>query len=515
MCSSGSDPPGGMDAGAGPVDAGTPIAGCPLPLGHILVTLRYQFGADQPLLPNTEVELRGTSSGLQPTDAHGQTRFSDLPPGAGYDLVVDTRCTSRETASTSVTSAQTTEVTLVVQPRGTIRGRVTDAAHPGTGIGGATVSVTGPVNQTTTADAAGNYAIDLLTSGTYFVKATKPGFTTQTVNHVTAFRPCGSETVDLQIEQVVLEIVDHDTAAVISGIPQTRVVGQRISFDVRTRPAGLAMTSIQWTVPGNRIKSYTQAVGSATVGHLAAADLQAASAVFYWIEASAAGTVQVSARVQDAVLTANVRVDVLAPTGVSFSGEQCATTLGPHFLYPMGLNAYDAATGHFGVQWTATCTAPAGGAGEIGITQLITRNFSRSRGATVDHIISPAQVLDDGLGIQYSGSRPILASAAATLNGPSYTDSPGSQLIAGVTATQCNDQFTDFFMYKPATANAIWVTLARLTWTWNGSITAAVPPAVGWVLGAHAPVAVTNQVGAASAVLPEWTSNLAPVNHWA
>jgi hypothetical protein len=178
-----------MDAGAGPSDAGTPIAGCAQPPGHILVTVRYQSGASQVVLPNVEVELRGPSGGLQNTDAHGQARFNDLPPGGGYNVVVDNRCTTRGEQATSVTSGQTTPVDILVQPRGTIQGRVTDVNNPATGIAGATVTINGPTNQTATTDGSGNYSVPYMTSGSYQVIATKPGFTTQSVPRTINSRP--------------------------------------------------------------------------------------------------------------------------------------------------------------------------------------------------------------------------------------------------------------------------------------------------------------------------------------
>ena len=329
--------------------------------------------------------------------------------------------------------------------------------------------------------------------------------------------PAGCTTAPCPLA-VRLEIVDA-AGTVLTGT-QTRIVGERIDLTVRTNPAGHALSNIQWTLPGDRIKDYTQAVGSAAVTNLTAAELTSASVQFYWFAKLTGGNVQVSANVDGAPQSASVSFNVLAPTAVSFTGEQCATKLGPHFLYPLGVNAYDAATGHFGIQWNATCTAPAGGAGEIAITQLITRNFTRTRAGVAEHITSPAQVLDDGLGIQYSGPQPIAAGASATLSGNAYSDSPGSgQLTADITVINCNDQFIDFFMYKPSKPNAIWVTLSRMTWSWSGAATKAgppppPPPPSGFVLGAHTPAAITTQTGSASTALPQWTANLAPSNNW-
>lgn len=328
---------------------------------------------------------------------------------------------------------------------------------------------------------------------------------------------CGSATTPCP-SCPALQIIDRKTGAVVSGTTITRIVGQKIELAVQAQPAA-TLSNIQWTVGGTTVKTYTQSVASATKTVLAASDLQTANLDFYWI-AGGNTTVSVTATSPGCSLSANVSVHVLAPTGVSFTGEQCPTILGPHFLYALGVNAYNAATAHFGIQWNATCTAPAGGAGAIAITQLITRNFTRTRGGTAEHITSPAQVLDDGLGIQYSGSQPINDGAAATLSGNSYSDSPGSgQLTPDITVVNCSDQFTDFFMYQPTGGDSIWVTLSRLTWSWSGTATKAPPPPPppppsGFILGAHSPNSITTQTGAASTTLPEWTANLAPSNNW-
>ncbi len=387
----------------------------------------------------------------------------------------------------------------------------------GAPIAGADVTVTGLGTKPTNAEGWAKW--EKINPGTYDVSARKNGHIPDPGKRLGVnVPPNTTTTTEIKLLQVVLEIIDRQTGAVVSGTTQIKIVGQKVELRVRTRPAGLTMTNIQWTVPGQTVKSYTQSIGAATKTDLSVADLQAVDVDFYWI-AGGNQNVQVAATVAGAVLTASVQFNVLAPTGVSFTGEQSETTLGPHFLWPLGLNAYNAATGHFGVQWNASCTAPAGGKGQIAITQLITRNFTTTIAGVAQHMISPAQVLDDGLGIQYSGPQPIAAGAAATLTGNSYADSPSARILPGMTVLNCSDQFTDFFMYKPSTPNSIWVTLSRLTWSWNGAATAAPPPPPppppsGFILGAHSPAGVTNQNGVASTTLPEWTANYAPFNHW-
>ena len=67
-------------------------------------------------------------------------------------------------------------------PTGTLSGRVTNASG-GAAIAGATVSVSGPTNRSTTTDANGNYSMTLPT-GTYNVSVSAFGFTGQTASAV-------------------------------------------------------------------------------------------------------------------------------------------------------------------------------------------------------------------------------------------------------------------------------------------------------------------------------------------
>lgn len=513
MCFSGSDPPGGMDGGAGPVDAGAPIAGCPAMPGHILVTLRYQFGAEQPVIPNSQVELRGPSWGLQQTDAHGQARFNDLPPEAGYEVIVEGSCITRGTQSTSVTQGVTTPVDILVQALGTLQGRVTDAAHPGTGIASATVTLSGHASHTATTDASGHYSIPSLSSGTYQLSATKPGFTTQNASHTVNFRPCGSETVDLQIRQIVLEIVDG-AGHVISGTTVRKMVGNKMRLGLQTRPAGEAISVPRWTIPGTRVKSYVQSVASGVKTALVAADLQVMSPEFHWIDGGSQA-VSISAQVAGATLTATVTFTVLKPTVDHFTAATSSVNLcaGTYFQPGTWLAAYRPGSGTVGCQWDAKVTVPAEGVGQVGITQLIrpTRIYTSNANA-ISTRASAAFVLDEGLGIQYSGPLAVAASSSKTLNGTNYADSPANGLVATDRASSAADVFQSFLMYKSDEADSIWVSLSSLTWQWAGSTTrigAPASPANNWNAPAGASLSAT--ASGLTANLPVWSTNFGAI----
>ena len=510
MGSSGSEPPGGMDGGAGLVDAGTPSAGCPLPPGHILVTVRYQYGATQPLWSGVDVELRGPSGGYANTDAHGQARFNDLPPGGGYEVVLDNRCSTRATESTSVTSDQTTPVNLLVQPRGTLSGRVVDATNPANGISGATVSISGAASKTTTTAADGSYSIADLQSGSYQVTASKPGFTRQTQSQTINFTPCGAATANLQIQQIILQIIDRKTGAVISGTTVNKMVGNKIQLGLQTRPAGHAIGSPQWTIPGTRVKNYTQSLTTGTKTDVAAADLRAPTIDFFWID-DGTQAVSASAQVEGATLTASVTFVIKRPTVDHFKATTASVNVcvGTYLQPGTFLAAYNGATRTVGCQWDAKVTVPSIGAGRVGFTQRIRPNRQWTpNGGTTQTKSSASFVLDEAAGIQYSGPQAVANSASVTLNSPIYSDSPGIQLRATDQASRGVDSFELYLMYQSSEADSIWVTLSTLTWQWAGQTTrigAPAGPGNNW----NAPTGTSLSASGSSRsnTLPEWSTN--------
>ena len=512
MCFSGSEPPGGMDAGAGPTDAGTPIAGCPLPPGHILVTARYQFGPDQPVLSNVEVELRGPSGGLAVTNASGQARFNDLPPGGGYEVLIDNRCTTRASQSTSVTSDQTTPVTLVVQPRGTLQGKVTDATNPRTGIAGATVTVVGPETQTATADASGVYSIGGLLTGSYQVTATKPGFTTHALARAANFRPCGTETIDLQIQQIFLEIVDRRTGTVISGTTVQKMVGNKIQLGLQTRPAGRAIASPHWTVPGTRVKNYTQSTTAGVKTDISAADLQARTVDYFWIDGGSL-SVQAAAQVAGAALTATATFNVQRPTVDHFAAVTSSVNLcvGTYLQPGTWQAAYSPSTagGTVGCQWDARVTVPAIGGGNVAFTQRIRANRVFTNNANIARTWSSVVfVLDEGAGIQYSGPQTVAHSASVTLNSRSYSDSPAIPLNVTDRDARSSESFELNLMYRSSEADSIWVTLSMLTWQWAGqSMRIGAPASVINNWNAPTSPSLSATASSRSTTLPEWSTN--------
>jgi hypothetical protein len=318
---------------------------------------------------------------------------------------------------------------------------------------------------------------------------------------------CGSEKC-APPPMPVLEIVDRKTGAVVSGTTQTKIVGQKIELLVRTKPSE-AMSNIQWTVPGEKVKNYTQSTTTATRTDLAAADLQGVNLDFYWIKGGSQA-ITVAATVRGTRLTAQVTHNVLAPTSVTMTSATGDVGVGATgFPSDPPMNLYYGIFTKVGIQWTCKATAPAAGDGEIAATQLINTDRKRTQNSgTAESFSSGAFVLDNT--VPYDPSVAIGAGASATWTS---NDSPSTPLTSNLSKKSANDSFHTYFMYKPAGADSIWVTLMRLDWHWAGETTRVGAPA-GAGNNWNPPTGTgsdANPSGAASTELPTWTDNFTSV----
>ncbi len=304
----------------------------------------------------------------------------------------------------------------------------------------------------------------------------------------------------------VLEIIDRKSGAVVSGTTQTVIVGKKIELMVRTRPAE-AMTNIQWTVPGQRVKGYTQSTTAGTRTELNASDLQGVNLDFYWI-AGGTQTVQVAATVRGSQLTAQVTHTVLTPTSVSMTSVTGSVGVGATgFPGDPPMSLYYGQSPTVGIQWTCTATAPAGGDGVIAATQLNNSNRRRTQNSGTSQANSSGGVYMLDTTVPYSAAVPVTASASATWTS---NDSPSTPLTSNLQEKSVNDLFRLYFMYKPAGADSIWVTLMRLDWHWAGRTSrVGAPGSAGNVW--TPPTGVSSDVnpsGVASTELPTWTDNV-------
>jgi hypothetical protein len=159
---------------------------------------------------NSVVTLSGGPYGMSPvagtTDSSGNVTFLNVPGGNGYTVVATNSGQSATNSSVSVTTGQTTNVTLNLPAAGL----VVQVRWAGLAVNGATVVVTGgpgSVNLTQTTPSSGNVTFAGLPPGNgYSVQATKSGQTTTLTNvtlsgggtTVTANLPTGTVTVNVK-----------------------------------------------------------------------------------------------------------------------------------------------------------------------------------------------------------------------------------------------------------------------------------------------------------------------------
>jgi hypothetical protein len=303
--------------------------------------------------------------------------------------------------------------------------------------------------------------------------------------------------------------VDRKTGNVISGTTQTKIVGQKIELLVRTKPSE-AMSNIQWTLPGETVKDYTQSSSTGTRTDLTATDLQGTNLDFHWIKGSSQ-TITVAATVRGSRLTAQVTENILAPTDVRMTSVTGDVGVGPTgWPGDPPMNLYYGKSPKVGIQWSCTATTPAGGDGEIAGTQLNNSDRKRTTNARVTQSNDSGGTYMLDTTVPYSASVSITAGTSATWTS---NDSPSTPLTSDLRKKSVKDLFRMYFMYKPAGADSIWVTLMRLDWHWAGETTrVGAPSGTGnsWTaatgLGRD-----KDPSGTATTELPTWTDNVTSI----
>ena len=123
-----------------------------------------------------------TGGATRTTDPAGYYTFWDFAPGTYSITAAKTGYVSKTVSNVYLTGGtnKVVKLALAAQPVTQLTGRVTNAA--GTGVTGATVTVTGGATATT--DSNGNYSFSSIAAGTYTVTASKTGYISQTATGV-------------------------------------------------------------------------------------------------------------------------------------------------------------------------------------------------------------------------------------------------------------------------------------------------------------------------------------------
>ena len=304
------------------------------------------------------------------------------------------------------------------------------------------------------------------------------------------------------------------------------VAGQWIRLKVVSN-TGDSLTHPAWTLGGECVMYYDADKDTGAITALTAQDLRDEAVEFFWIAAGDV-TVSVSAYVRGVRCTRTVNVTVLGPTHVSITSvtdqvrvARIDSMLGlrPHLTY--------GGVARPGILWTCSARVPADG--ELACTQLMRINrWTNYDDGDPDQINSDAHgvwVLDevvhydinppDGDEIDEEADPIETVEVAANATGTTiHEDSPARPL--GRTSQQTNNRpvssvgydeaFRVYFMYRPEGEDSIWITLARMDWSYRGeAIYDNQQKPIPWRLQNTANVA--NPQGQLTHELPVWVKN--------
>jgi hypothetical protein len=327
------------------------------------------------------------------------------------------------------------------------------------------------------------------------------------------------------------------------------VVGQFIELKAVTKPE-VKLRKVEWTIPGDIVKSYTESKTSASYTQLPADELQQQQLQFYWIHGTNGGSDLPIQGVFPVYFThcvpgectggedfwgavqAKATADVLAPTGVTmqsatsrvFVGRNPNATCG--FALSFGVSAgpgdptwcVHADTPGKGITWHFTATAPEGGTGSLDATQLVLSTDTMTPLPKATPPIAPPPTSTSGFAldtcIHFGDHLKMHQTVNANESATWWTsDSPGGQLFPSWQSLERHDTFTTYFVYRPDDQDGaptgrsnIWVPLGVMDWNWSGTATnAGTPASAKWSLTQES--WLHNPAGSARNLdLPTWTS---------
>lgn len=318
---------------------------------------------------------------------------------------------------------------------------------------------------------------------------------------------------------IEIEIVDA-SSTVISG-KQTVRVGERVTLRVRSKTTGATISNPQWTIPGNIVKKYEDDASTAVVTPVQASDRTQATVEFYWIDKGNGRSVSVTCACSLSGTTVNksasVTFDVAAPTLDKFDSSTDAVGFDDPAAparIQFGL------AGKSGIKWKWKVTVPAGVDGWVKDVQTIRTITKREAGGKKQVWTVPGTKVpptDTQLDTTNPYSQPGDFHATKgfpqkVMAGASYlddytSDGPGGPL-GGTVSKSYDDHFSYYIMYKPDTADAIWVPVAVARWYWKGQ---AKLVGGNWTLPVHE--APSNPSGSATTEFPVYSSNVSN-NTW-
>jgi hypothetical protein len=320
------------------------------------------------------------------------------------------------------------------------------------------------------------------------------------------------------------------------------VVGVHMRLRVHTSDRRDRLGEVGWTVTGHTVGRCVQGLHEGSSEPLADDDLEDSDISFFWI-AGGVQTVTVTATLGDAgePLTASVMVEVLAPTvnHCRYVTSTVNVLSNGQFLDDEGewLGLYEPKPRErFGCSWDASVTGPSKlfgmrriGAGYLGFIQ-VSGFYDAGFELGPDGVIaSPKAIYSAELNeratavdtwltnhVLYRPSLPVTAGGTVTMDGGSYTDSPGSRLDEAQVMVSRKDLHQMYLVYKSMVQGSIWVTLRRAEWKWEADVSRTDISDLNSAWGQPENVVVvppSHQLTDAdvSHVLPTWTERAADI----
>lgn len=284
---------------------------------------------------------------------------------------------------------------------------------------------------------------------------------------------------------------------------QNVTVGERI--ELNTQIIGGTPTSRQWAIPGIAIADYEvsytdpESETSALVTDLSPEDFTQPSITYYWVDGGNARSVQYSTVINNKSYTVAAKFNVSKPTAtlttttgsvgigtVQVSEMPNDNVFALHFGKPFVSN-------QVGIRFNASVTLPSSVTGETIWVQVV--NSTRKRTPNFGREQTKQGI---GLDTEFPYDVP---NQAITEDSPLEILDPE----CSYKTVSANDHYTMWLLFKPQTANAIYIPLKSVDWNWSGSGTRSTICG-SWTLAN--PSNTINPIGENTTEHPQWTANI-------
>jgi hypothetical protein len=279
----------------------------------------------------------------------------------------------------------------------------------------------------------------------------------------------------------------------VTGQTPTVDVGQQIVFTANPDTGTLASPpwTVEGAVTGGWSVTYTDPDSLTTGGPPSEASFNTGSPTFYWL---AAGTNKVTLTVNDAngtPFSVSTTFAVVAPTySIDPTNDVAGIVNGNLLQY--GVNAP-------GVSFTASITPPqnftTGGQQWVQLVPSSTTTFAKQVGGTPFEVCTSS-----GLDTRYPYTTNLR-----------LIDSPAVGPVSGTVDMTIAESYDTYLMWKPGTTNAIFVSIAHITWGWTAD--AILNGQGAWVKNPSNPPTYAGPNQAATSNFPTtWSTNVRKQN---